>query len=109
MVTSEIATALPTLAVVLVMAIWGVGYASAQLRCTDAAREAARAAARGEDMATVIEIAQAVAPGHAEVDVRRENGMITIEVRATAAAPPPLGSFLEPTVRGRAVALEEWP
>ena len=40
MVTAETASVLPVLVVVLVAAVWVVAAASAQLRCTDAAREA---------------------------------------------------------------------
>ncbi|NED95751.1 hypothetical protein G1H11_10545 [Phytoactinopolyspora alkaliphila] len=109
MVTAELAAALPALALVLITAVWGLGLASAQLRCTDAAREAARAAARGEDPDTVRALAQAVAPDDAVIDVRRAAGKVTIEVRTTVAAPIPFGSAAGPTVRGRAVALEERP
>ncbi len=109
MVTAELAAALPTLVVVLVLSVWGIAYASAQLRCIDAAREAARAGARGEDLTTVVEIAQAVAPDGATVDITEENGMVMIEVSVTVGAPPPLGSAVAPTARGRAVALSERP
>jgi Flp pilus assembly protein TadG len=109
MVTAELAAALPALAIVLITAVWGIGLASAQLRCSDAAREAARAAARGEEPGTVRALAEAVAPDDAVVDVHRSAGKVTIEVRTTVSSPVPFGSALKPTVRGRAVALEERP
>ncbi|RAW17819.1 TadE family type IV pilus minor pilin [Phytoactinopolyspora halophila] len=109
MVTAELAAALPVLAVVMITAVWGIGLASAQLGCADAAREAARAAARGESMTTVREIATEVAPQEADVVIDESEGLIEIEVRATVAAPPPIGSTLEPAVRGRAVAIKERP
>ncbi|WP_129666645.1 TadE family type IV pilus minor pilin [Phytoactinopolyspora endophytica] len=109
MVTAELAAALPALALVMVMAIWVIGLTSVQLRCSDAAREAARAAARGEDMSTVREIAEAVAPDEAQIDIAHADGLVTIEVRATLEAPPPFGTTLSPTVSGKAIALEERP
>lgn len=108
MVTAEIATVLPTLVVLLLAAVWSVGLASAQLRCSDAAREAARAAARGEDISVVRDVALAVAPEGAAVEIDHADGMVLIEVHAPVALPPPLGSMsIGPTVRGRAVAVEE--
>ncbi|MDP9241529.1 MAG: pilus assembly protein, partial [Actinomycetota bacterium] len=47
-VTAELATALPVLVFLLAVALGAVGAVTAQLRCVDAAREGARAAARGE-------------------------------------------------------------
>lgn len=109
MVTAELAAALPALALVLIAAVWGVVYAATQLRCADAAREAARAAARGEDMSTIVEIAETIAPGHADVDVQRKAGLVIVEVQASVMTPPPLRSALGPSVSGRAIALEEGP
>ena len=48
MVTAETAVVLPVLLLVLVCAVAAVTVVGAQLRCVDAAREGARAAARGE-------------------------------------------------------------
>ena len=53
MVTAETAVVLPVLLLVLAGAVAAVTVVGAQLRCVDAAREGARAAARGEDVATV--------------------------------------------------------
>lgn len=108
MVTAEVATVLPVLVILLLLSVWAVGLASAQLRCSDAAREAARAAARGEDTDVVREVAETVAPDGAEIVVDRQDGLVVIEVRATVAVPLPMGDRIAaPTVRGRAVALEE--
>lgn len=108
MVTAEIATALPVLAALIVVAVWSVAAASAQARCVDAAREAARAAARGEDDAVVRSIADEVAPDDATIDIDRANGRVVIEVRAGVPVPPPFsGSMKAPSVHGRAVAVEE--
>lgn len=115
MVTAELAAALPALALVVVLSVWCLSLVAVQLRCTDAAREAARAAARGEQTAVVREIATGVAPGEATVRVdsgRRSSSareLVTVEVRVTVDAPPPLGAFGEATVVGRASALREVP
>ena len=53
MVTAETAVVLPVLLLVLAGAVAAVTVVGAQLRCVDAAREGARAAARGEDVAAV--------------------------------------------------------
>jgi hypothetical protein len=53
-----------------------------QVRCVDAAREAARLAARGAD-GPAVEVARRVAPGGAQVRVRRDGEFIvaTVTVR----------------------------
>lgn len=107
-VTAEAAMVLPVLLVVLGMAVWVLAAVSTQLRCTDAAGVAARAAARGEQIATVQHLARATAPRDAEVEVR--GGAETVEVRVRARVRPMGGALaalpaLE--VSGRAVAARE--
>jgi len=107
-VTAEAAMVLPVLLVVLGMAVWVLAAVSTQLRCTDAAGVAARAAARGEQIATVQHLARATAPRDAEVEVR--GGAETLEVRVRARVRPMGGALaalpaLE--VSGRAVAARE--
>jgi Flp pilus assembly protein TadG len=62
MVTAELATALPVLVLLALVAVMIVGLAQARVRCADAAREAARAIARG-DPAAADGVARAAA-GH---------------------------------------------
>ncbi|WP_051425561.1 TadE family type IV pilus minor pilin [Jiangella gansuensis] len=108
MVTAELAAAFPALVVVLLGAVWAVTLAAAQLRCDDAAREAARAAARGEDATIIRQVAAEVAPDGADVDVQRSGGTVTVRVSARMSMPGPLGDTVPaPTVRGSAVALDE--
>ncbi len=110
MVTAEIATALPALALILVAAVWVVMFAASQLRCADAAREAARAAARGEEQAVVRQVAAEVAPDGAVVEVARSDDTVTVEVTAAVPVPGPVSASLPaPSAEGRAVALEEPP
>jgi len=109
-VTAEIATALPALVVVVIGAVWVVSVGLTQLRCADAAREAARAAARGDEPAVVSSVAEAAAPDGAAVQVQVEGDIVTVEV--TARVPPPLpfrDHVPAPTVRASAVAVMEAP
>ncbi|RIQ27330.1 TadE family type IV pilus minor pilin [Jiangella rhizosphaerae] len=108
MVTAEIAAGFPALVVVLLMAVWAVTIAAGHLRCTDAAREAARAAARGEDLAVVRDVATEAAPQGAEVVVDESDGTVQVRVSARMTMPGPLGDTLPaPTVSARSVALAE--
>jgi Flp pilus assembly protein TadG len=101
MVTAETAVVLPVLLLVLAGAVCALVLVGAQLRCVDAAREGARAAARGEDGATVTRIAGAVAPDDAVVVVTGGDGSVRVEVTAETA---PLGP-LPLRVRVSAVAV----
>ena len=104
-VTAETALALP--AVVLVLAVvTGAGQVVvAQVRCQDAARAAARLAARGETSARVAAAARDAAPEGAGVAVRSGAGSVEVDVRARVRAPVPGGPSVE--VGGRAVASVE--
>lgn len=109
-VTAEIAAALPALVFVVAAAVWVVAIALAQLRCADAAREAARAAARGDSPAVVSELAEAAGPDGATVRVRVEGDLVTVEVSAKVPVPVPFGERVPaPTVRASAAAVREAP
>lgn len=88
MVTAELAACLPVLMLVLGVALTAVSAAGARVRLQDAAREAARAAARG-DPATAHLAAQA-APG-AAVTVRTVGDEVVASARAQV---HPLGGWL---------------
>ncbi|PZF79838.1 pilus assembly protein TadE [Jiangella anatolica] len=108
MVTAEIAATFPALVLVLVMAVWGVTVAAGHLRCSDAAREAARAVARGEDLSVVRDVAAEVAPPGADIVVDEVGGTVEVRVSATMTMPGALGDTLPArTVSARAVALAE--
>ena len=109
-VTAEIAAALPALVAIVVGAVWLVVIALAQIRCSDAAREAARAAARGEQPAIVSDLAESVAPDGASVRVRLSSDVVTVDVSAPVPLPLPFGADLPaPTVHARAAAVLEKP
>ncbi|TQN37747.1 TadE-like protein [Blastococcus colisei] len=105
MVTAETAVVLPVLLLVLAGVVAAVTVVGAQLRCVDAAREGARAAARGEEVARVIALAGRAAPEGAVTTVRPEGEEVRVTVTAAIA---PLGPVpLRLTVSAEAVALRE--
>lgn len=83
-VTVEAALALCVLAVVLAGAMAAVACLIGHLRCVDAAREAARLAARDDDAAAVAVVRQA-APNGAELHLARRDGLVTATVTSRAA------------------------
>ncbi|TWH23681.1 hypothetical protein L618_001100000150 [Rhodococcus rhodochrous J45] len=99
-VTVEAALAVASLVTVLVLclgAVLGIAY---QVRCHDAAREAARLAARG-DQARAVDVATRVAPPDARVAVREEMDLIVAVVTAESPLLPLL------TLTAEAVAVRE--
>jgi Flp pilus assembly protein TadG len=88
MVTAETAVVLPVLLFVLAAAVSAVVVVGSQLRCVDAAREGARAAARGEPVAVVSELAGRAAPDGARTTVAGTGDVVTVTVTATV---QPLG------------------
>ena len=84
-VTVEAALALCSLIVVLALALAAVSAVAAQLRCVDAAREAARLTARGEQVRGE-ELARKIAPRGAMVAVTVRGDEITARVSANPVA-----------------------
>jgi Flp pilus assembly protein TadG len=102
MVTAETAVVLPVLLLVLAGAVAAVVVVGAQLRCVDAAREGARAAARGEPVAAVTEIVRRAAPAGVAVSVTRAGDEVRVSVGVDVA---PLGPVpLRVPVAAEAVA-----
>lgn len=103
MVTAELAACLPVLVLVLAVALSAVSVVAARVRLQDAARELARATARG-DPATGRRLASEDAPGaHASVSRGSQQVVATVSTRVH-----PLGGFLPSvTVSERAVAATE--
>ncbi|WP_448413568.1 TadE family type IV pilus minor pilin [Mycolicibacterium sp. XJ1819] len=69
------------LVVVLLWCLAGLTAVSTQVRCIDAAREAARLAARGKEGAAAV---RAIAPEGAAVQVRRDGDFVVVIVTADA-------------------------
>ncbi|MGH3517927.1 MAG: TadE family type IV pilus minor pilin [Haloechinothrix sp.] len=96
-VTVEAAVALFALVAVLGLTLAGLMAVADQLRCTDAAREAARLAARG-DTDLVDDAVARIAPSGASWQLRQDRAGITVTVHAR-----PAGGLL-PGLRIRAQA-----
>lgn len=108
MATAETAVVLPTLVALVLLACGLVATCQSALRCEDAARLAARSAARGDDPAAAAGLARADAPGGAAVSIRRTGGDVRVTVTDAVRLPGPLGALLPTwTVHGSAVALDE--
>ncbi|MBF0661198.1 TadE family type IV pilus minor pilin [Rhodococcus sp. (in: high G+C Gram-positive bacteria)] len=80
-VTVEAALAIASLVTVLVLCLGAVLSIAYQVRCHDAAREAARLAARG-DRTRAVEVAARVAPPDAGITLREEGDLIVAVVTA---------------------------
>lgn len=107
-VTAEAAVVLPVLVAVTLGLVWLIGVAVAQVRVVDAAREAARAAARGETDAVATAAGRAVAPRSAVIEIRRDGGVVRVDTTAEVEGPGGLFRFLPGVdVRSRAVARVE--
>lgn len=85
--TAETAVVLPSLAVVLLLALWAVTAAVAQLRCVDAAATGARALARDEPTALVVAAAETAGPPGARVRLARARETVTVTVDAKVGWP----------------------
>lgn len=91
-----------SLVVVLVLCLAGVSAVSMQVRCIDAAREAARLAARGDERSAVA-AARRLAPAGSRIDLHRDGDFLVatvvahskllpaslIDAKAVAAVEPP--------------------
>lgn len=106
--TAETMVVLPVLVAVGLGLVWAVSLAVAQVRVVDGAREAARAAARGEAVAVAGAAARRVAPAGATVKVRRASDLVTAVVTARVAGPGGLFRIVPAvTVRAEASAAQE--
>ncbi len=85
-VTAETAMVLPILALFAVGLAWLVGVGVAHVRCVDAAREAARAVARG-DTGLARSLAEQIAPDRAEIAWRQDGQTVVVTVRARIRGP----------------------
>lgn len=86
MASAELAVAIPSLLIVLVMALSAVDLGLSQVRCVDAARIGARLVARAEPERVVLNEALRAAPDGAKVAVSRSGGLATVTVTAPGPA-----------------------
>lgn len=87
MVTAELAATLPAVVFVLVVVLNAVLIGVNQVRCVDAARVAARAAARGDSAAAVRAVGERAGPRGVTVVADRSADEVTVTVRAPAPGP----------------------
>jgi hypothetical protein len=107
-VTAELAMALPVLVAVTWGLVWLLSVGLAQVRTVDAAREAARAMARGDAEGAAVARAREVAPADASITVRILGDEVVTVVDAAVAGPGGLFRWQPAvTVRARAVAALE--
>ena len=110
MATAELAAAIPTLVLVLYVALSALVTVTDQVRCVDAARATARALARGDDQGASLSVGRRLAPPGATFAVSSPGtgpgAVVTVVVQGR---PAPglawLGARATPT--GRAVAARE--
>lgn len=84
MVSVELALALPVAIAALLLCLSALRVTVDQIRCVDAARVAARSAARGDPPARTAELARQVGPPGLRVDVNRHGGLVEVQVSAPA-------------------------
>lgn len=108
--------ALPVLVALTIGLVWLLSLGAAQLRVIDAARETARAVARGDDVAAAVAAGEQVAPEGARVVVQGGGdgggdgggGRVVAEATARVSGPGGLFAVLPAvTVRAEAVAVAE--
>ena len=108
--TAELAMALPLLVAVTVGLVWLLAVGAAQLRVVDAAREAARVAARGDSTEAAVSQGLQVAPEGSRVTVAVAGDRVRAAAVGRVAGPGGLFDFLPAvTVHAEAVAAVEVP
>lgn len=87
MVTAELAATIPALMFVLLVAVNAVMIGINQVRCVDAARVAARAAARGDSPSAVQRVGVRAGPSGSAVQVAAGAEQVTVTVSAPVPGP----------------------
>ncbi len=106
--TAELAMALPLLVALTVGLVWLLSVGAAQIRAVDAAREAARAMARGDDESAAVAAGGRVVPEGGTVTVTGGAESVVAEATARVEGPGGLFDFLPSvTVHAEATALVE--
>lgn len=87
MVTAEAALVLPLVAAFALAVTWLTSIGIDQVRVVDAARDAARAVARGGDDLAAAQAARRTAGSDADVVIHHDAGLVTVTVTVTASPP----------------------
>jgi Flp pilus assembly protein TadG len=101
--TAELALCIPLLVSLTVGLVWLLAVGAAQVRMVDAARETARAAARGDARPEAVSRGEQVAPG-ATVTLDEHDGRVVASATDEISPPGGLLAFL-PAVRVHAEAV----
>ena len=108
--TAELALAIPVLLSLTVGLVWLLGIGAAQVRMVDAAREAARATARGDPVPEAEVRAEQIAPpGSRVVVVGRGAEVVSTASGSVRPAGGLLGFLPAVALHARAVAVRETP
>lgn len=86
-VTAEAAIVLPVVAAFVLALVWLITVGIAQVRAVDAARDTARALARGDEQASAVTSGLRSAPAGADVSVSHTGGWVTVKVTSVQTAP----------------------
>lgn len=108
MVTAETAVVVPFLVILALVLAWVIGLGIAHVRVTDAARDAARAVARGDTPDVAKAQARQAAGDQAEVAIDSAHGYVTVTVNVQA-RPPMLPAIGTRTVSAESIAAVEHP
>ena len=106
-VTAETAMVIPVLVLLAAALAWMVALGVTQVRAVDAARETARALARGEDETTSTGLGLRIAPGGARISVVQDADTVVVTVRAEIGPPGLFGLVPGHQVKAEAVAERE--
>lgn len=106
--TAELVMVLPMLVAVALGLVWLLSVGAAQLRTVDAARETARAVARGDDTAAAVSRGLKVGPAGTRVEVSTADSEVVVTATATVDGPGGLFRWLPGvTLHARAVTAAE--
>ena len=107
-VTAEVAILLPVLVGVMILGLSMVGVVTANIRCIDAARDAARATARGEPLASAEDLGQRAAPPDSTITITQQDAEVHVLVTSKPhLSLPVVGGLLEIPVRAEATVQTE--
>jgi Flp pilus assembly protein TadG len=106
--TAELAMVLPLLVAVCLGLVWLLAVGAGQVRAVDAARETARALARGDDQETAVARGLRVAPAGSRIEVSRGGGEVRVTVTGRVQGPGGLLARMPaPGLHAQAVAADE--
>ena len=107
-VTAELAMAIPLVLALTVGLVWLLAVAASQVRVIDAARETARAVARGDAANEALLVGRRIAPDGAELEITRSAGRVEVVASAEVSGPGGLFDGIgDVAVSASAVAIAE--